>query len=322
MIAPNGNSHSNMELQQPVYMAEENSDLYRVLNNVPLASNNETTKEQQIVYYTTPANIQPVNSNQPYVCVQQLPNNQIVNQYSPTSVFIHHQPQQQQQSSLNNNVAHAYAKQPMLHFNMIQQQAVLSIYRPVANIMEMPPSSMINPTVASTPIPASAKRGRNDTSGISDSNIQVKPQYPQITQIFNTNDTSIKRHHGMNEPIVQSTDNLQQPASASCPFATTRFPFSPFSVHFSQEVRDKIAIDDLTKHASEHLNFDLRMVPYRRGRAENNECRILIFVENSESFVFLYNQENWPTSLSGSNYTIKRPSIPPQLALVIPAVSL
>ncbi|CAM2707436.1 unnamed protein product [Rotaria socialis] len=135
MVVSSGDSHRNMELQQPVYMPDENSDFFRVLNNVLLASNNETAKGQQIVYYTAPANIQPANYNQPYVCVQQLPNNQIVNQYSPTSLFGHHQPQQQQQSSLNNNVAHSYAQQPMLHSNMIQQQAFLSAYRPAVNMM-------------------------------------------------------------------------------------------------------------------------------------------------------------------------------------------
>ncbi|CAM4837362.1 unnamed protein product [Rotaria magnacalcarata] len=192
----------------------------------------------------------------------------------------------------------------MLHSNMIQLQTFVSTYRSAVNMIEMPPASMINRTVASTPVSASAKRGRNDTNGVSESNTQVRPQYPQTNRIFDRN------------------DNIQQPISALCRFATTRFPFSPFSVIFSQEVRDKVVIDDLTKHASEHLNFDFSMVAYRRGRAENNECRILIFVENSESFVFLNNQENWSTSLSGSNYTKERPSIPPELALVIPAVSL
>ena len=38
--------------------------------------------------------------------------------------------------------------------------------------------------------------------------------------------------------------------------------------------------------------------------------------------MFLYNQENWPTSLAGTEYTIKKPSILPRLALVIPSVSL
>ncbi|CAF1016848.1 unnamed protein product [Rotaria sp. Silwood1] len=106
-----------MELQPPLYMLDENSDRYKVLNNVTLASNNETTKEQQLVYFTTPVNIQPINNTQPYVCLQQLANSQIVKQYSVASLIVHHQLQQQQLSS-NNNMMSACAQQPMLHFNM------------------------------------------------------------------------------------------------------------------------------------------------------------------------------------------------------------
>ncbi|CAF4422463.1 unnamed protein product [Rotaria sp. Silwood2] len=181
---------------------------------------------------------------------------------------------------------------------------------------------MINPTVSSTPISASTKRGRNDTSGVSESNTQVRPQYQQITRIVNSNNTQIKRLRGMNQPIFQPTDNIQQPTIAACRFATTRFPFSPFSVIFAQEAREKLVIDDLTKFIRENVNFELKMIAYRRGRSENNECRILIFVENSESFLCLYNQQNWPELLAGVKYTTKRPSIPPQLALVLPYVSL
>ena len=49
---------------------------------------------------------------------------------------------------------------------------------------------------------------------------------------------------------------------------------------------------------------------------------MLIFVENSDSLVFLHDQSNWPNTLAGCQYTIRSPSIPPQLSLVIPSVSL
>ncbi|CAF4441542.1 unnamed protein product, partial [Rotaria magnacalcarata] len=62
--------------------------------------------------------------------------------------------------------------------------------------------------------------------------------------------TPIKRLRGMNQPITLVTDISQQPTAAACRFATTRFPFSPFTVIFSQDVREKSVIDDLTKHAS------------------------------------------------------------------------
>ena len=276
------------------------------------------------VYYTCPANIQPVNISQPYVYVQQLPNNQTVNQSVPVRIIMHHETQHQQLISSNNIATNIQS--PVMHSNKNHQQAVLATCHPTINITEMPTSSMTNPTFASTPISTSIKRGRNDTSGISESHTQIRPQYPQITNMqtnrSSSGNTPVKRLRGMNQPVMLTTDNSQQPTTAACRFATTRFPFSPFPVIFSQDVREKTVIDDLTKHASEILNFKLRLVAYRRGRAENNECRILIFVEDSESFMFLYYQENWPTSLAGTEYTIKKLSIPLQLALVIPSVSL
>jgi hypothetical protein len=97
--------------------------------------------------------------------------------------------------------------------------------------------------------------------------------------------------------------------------------FSVLTV-YSNEVRDKIVVDDLIKHALENYNFELKTVAYRRGHDENNVSRILIFVENSESFVFLHDRSNWPTTLAGHPFTTRSPSIPPQLALVLSSVSL
>ena len=112
------------------------------------------------------------------------------------------------------------------------------------------------------------------------------------------------------------------PASRGALYATTRYPFAPFSITFNQQVRDKMVIENLIKHASEKHKFELKTVAYRRGHAENNECRMLVFVENSESFAFLYDQNNWPTALAGHVFTTKRPAIPPQLSAVMPAVPL
>ncbi|CAF3938394.1 unnamed protein product, partial [Rotaria sp. Silwood1] len=87
----------------------------------------------------------------------------------------------------------AYAQQPMVHSNITQQQVFLSIGQPSVNVTELPESIMINPTVSSTPISASTKRGRNDTSGISESNVQVRHQYPQNNHFANSSSTPMKR---------------------------------------------------------------------------------------------------------------------------------
>jgi hypothetical protein len=273
---------------------------------------------------------------------QQLPNGQIVNQITSTNPLAQQYHQQQNVPSYS-NIPFALAQQSMIHSNVNQQNVALSSYQASSNAIAPSVSSMTNPTISSTPLSAQNKRGRNDISGTSESNVQAKPRYPQSTRVFSSNNMSYKRLRGIdqqyegiylgrnpqnlrnqvNQGEVNSGDNNQpQPSVAACRFATSRYPFSPFSVIFMQEVREKIVIDDLINHARNNVNFELKTVAYRRGRAENNECRILIFVENSESFAFLYNHDNWPTTLAGNQFTTKSPSIPPQLALVLPSVSL
>ena len=274
---------SDGSLQQ-LYIYDEKLNTYKALNIFTPTLTNQVVEGQQLVYYTAPTDIQPT------------PNTQTVTQYASTRLTDQNDQKQQRLSP--------------------------KIYQPADNTTMMPASVMINPTDSSTPIITSTKRGRNDTSGISESHIQVGDQQPQATQILHASNAPTKRLRGMNQQTTQPLKNPPEPSAAACRFATTRFPFSPFVVIYTQAVRDNIVIDDLTKHAREVFNFELKLAAYRRGRVENNEHRILIFVENSESFAFLYNQENWPKSLAGYQYTTKRPSIPPQLALVIPAVSL
>ncbi|CAF2877838.1 unnamed protein product [Rotaria sp. Silwood2] len=171
------------------------------MNNISLASNNEISQEQQIVYYNAPVNYNPLNSQQPYVYTQQLPHNYTVNQYSSAVSAAQHN--QQQPGSSFTSIPPPLMQQSMIHSNMNQQQPVLSVQQPDANVTAPRYSSMINPTVSSTPISAPNKRGRNDTSGLSDSNIQFHPQYHQPTLAFNpNNNTPNKRIRGFNQQGV------------------------------------------------------------------------------------------------------------------------
>ena len=176
---------------------------------------------------------------------------------------------------------------------MNQQQIVLSSYQPPVNVTALTSSSMTNPTGSSTPIPATAKRGRNDTSGISESNMQLRTQYVQPTHIFNSSNTPNKRLRGVNpqsneviytnqvrhnvpiqpnrnstetRELVDSNDKEQVPSTAACRFVSTRYPLAPFSVIFSQKVREKTVVDDLIKHGFDNSNFELKAVAYRRER--------------------------------------------------------
>ena len=338
-----------MEQQQPGYAPEENPRTYTMLTNVlpTTGINNEIPHEQQIVYYNPPVNYQKMNNTQSYLYPQQVPNGQIINPLS--SNYLSAQYNQQQHALSTINMANAHTQQPAMHSNMNQQQITFPSYQPSVNVIAPPlASSMINPTGSSTPILATTKRGRNDTSGYSESNVQVRPQYSQPTRVFNSSNTPNKRlrgvahrnefletnQSGQNRPMQpqQNVMETRVPAganvdeqvvsNAACRFATSRYPFAPFSVIFSQKVREKTVVEDLITHASDHWKFELKTAAYRKGSSENNEYRILIFVENSESFVFLHDQSNWPNTLADCQYTIRSPSIPPQLALVIPSVSL
>ena len=304
-----------MDQQQMDCAPDGNQRTYTLLSNVPQDLNEGFSHEQQIVYYKPPVNYQTVNNPQAYMYPQQIPNNQIVNQFPSVNMgaqLHHHQQQHFVSSSIN--TSNEIFQPSALHSNMNQQQMVSS--------------SSHQPPGQSIPIATTTERGRSDTSGISQSNVQQQPQYSQPTRIFNSGNTPNNRISGVNQQRnearerVVPNDNEQVPSVAACRFATTRFPFSPFTVIFSQEVREKIVVDDLIKHAFENSNFELKTVAYRKGRSESNEHRILIFVENTESFVFLYNHTNWPGTLADRQFTIKSPSIPPQLSLVMPYVSL
>ena len=348
MIPLSQHIHDSMEQQQPVCVPEENPRIYRMLTNEPPTANNGISHEQQIVYYNPLVNHQTTNNPQSYLYPQHVPNGQIVNQFSSNNSAAHRH--QQQYSSSWINMAAADMQQATMHFNMNQQRIPLPAYQPSVNVMAPPlPSSMINLTGSSTPISATTRRGRNDTSDVSESNVQIRPQYSQPTRVFSSSNMLNKRPRivnqqrnevlaanqaGHNIPMQRQqnvteirtsagvTNNDQVVSNAACRFATSRYPFSPFSVIFSQEVRERTVVDDLIRYAADNWNFELKAVAYRRGRSENNEYRILIFVENSDSFVFLHDQKNWPNTLADRQFTIKRPSIPPQLALVIPFVSL
>ncbi|CAF4522923.1 unnamed protein product, partial [Rotaria magnacalcarata] len=222
---------------------------------------------------------------------------------------------------LNSNVL-ACIQEPLIHTNTSRKEIFRPVEQQILNLADIPQTAMNNPTVSSTPISNSIKRGRNDVSGISESNMQLQNQHSNTNQVLNANNIPAKRLRGMNQSFNQLVDNPLEPSSEACRFAATRYPFSPFSIIFKRDVRDKLVVEDLTKHILENCSFELKLLAFRRARDDKDERKILVFVENSEYFLILYNQENWPTTLASSSYTTKKPSIPPQLSLVTPNVSL
>lgn len=315
------NSPIEVTPQQPVHWTDSNITGYKMANNISCTASDETLRQQQIIYYTVPLGPYTNEGQQTNFGMQQQSNILTANQYASAEGLSHPHYYQQQRSNGNIHIR-TDMQDPSLHANTSRYQTFIPAGQQIPNIMNLPQAGINIPAISSTPISNSAKRGRNDVSGISDSNVQVRQQFHNTYHTANANNIPFKRLRGMNQWNVQTDYDPLEPSEDACRFASTRYPFSPFSIVFTQDVRDKIVVDDLSKYIRETFNMELKLIAYRRARTVNNECRILIFVENIESFLILFDQKNWPATLASCNFTTKKPSIPPQLSLVIPSVSL
>ena len=338
---------SNVEhMQNDIFECQENGLRYSIMNGIPHRTSNEMSYEQLQAYYNATAHLVSYNYGQPIVYGQQGLNDNDGQQTLPVRPPMM---QNQQRVSLQTQHMITSTNMPPVRKHAAteylsskeKQQASPITFHPVVRIPRVP-HAMTNPTNTSTP----TKRGHGDVSSNSESHTNSHQQQ-QRTRVFNAKNTPMKRlrgnpQQGNGVPTQPAHDllgqwkqtgttvagsrnryNQQQPLSdAAHRFATSRYPFSPFSIIFQQEVRDKNVVDDLITHALKAFSFELKTVAYRRARAENNECRVLVFVENTESFAFLYDKSHWPPILAERTYTTKTPSIPPQLSLVLPSVSL
>ena len=133
------------------------------------------------------------------------------------------------------------------------------------------------------------------------------------------NGNSSGEPHGPASPSITNKQQMGVTAAA-CRFATTRYPFAPFHLTFKSIVKDKPIIDELVTGA-QAVHMELKIAAYRH-KLVNNIFSLLIFVEDIKSFCFLNKETNWPKSLAGGTFKLKKPSTPAQLCLILPNVSL
>jgi hypothetical protein len=107
-------------------------------------------------------------------------------------------------------------------------------------------------------------------------------------------------------------------------FAQSRFPFSPFIVTMQQNIRDKIIVEFLCKYVKDNHQLELELAGYRRTMAVGSagEFKTLLFVKNINTFTILLDQQVWPKEICGHKFELSCPSIPPQLAVVLPDVPM
>ncbi|CAF1307720.1 unnamed protein product, partial [Didymodactylos carnosus] len=115
----------------------------------------------------------------------------------------------------------------------------------------------------------------------------------------------------------QQNGNQNSPVSRQAEItAETRYPFSPYILHFKKDVKDKHIISELIKYVRDTLGHELEIAGYRKTtiNCQNRECDILLFVGAIMSFEVLFGQENWPPQIINEQYDLKIPSTPPQLS--------
>lgn len=114
---------------------------------------------------------------------------------------------------------------------------------------------------------------------------------------------------------------------ASTRYALTRFPLPPWSVKFMEKNIDCANLKrDMEQHFRTSSKATTNIICCRRSSAklnDPNEVLVLVFPEDTETFVQLLDSSLWPSKLMGLEYSIHQiPSIPPQLSLIAKNVDL
>ncbi|CAF1546355.1 unnamed protein product [Didymodactylos carnosus] len=155
---------------------------------------------------------------------------------------------------------------------------------------------------ADTSTPHANKRGRGDISSNSDQDLQRQMNQQFRTRVINKSaqnqaSSAYKRQRpnaqqtNANRPPPRHTnaqqrlnfglatttdnpDNMKGPSAnlpitvAACRFASTRYPFPPFTILFTQIVREIQVVEELIDYAKNTLTFDLKTVAYRLVHTE------------------------------------------------------
>jgi hypothetical protein len=80
-------------------------------------------------------------------------------------------------------------------------------------------------------------------------------------------------------PYAQPQNNMSngsnQVTMQAQRYAVTRYPFSPFVIHFKDDVRDKLAVEHLVNHSKEQLDFVLQIIGYRKSQVNCRNNRLI-----------------------------------------------
>jgi hypothetical protein len=122
-----------------------------------------------------------------------------------------------------------------------------------------------------------------------------------------------KRTANENEPSICSerTNEISQQARR---YAETRYAFPPFKVDFNQDVDENAIIGVLKDHYRSKFDADILFDGHRR----KNKRNLLLFVQNRNSFLTMFDKDKWPERIESLEYEKTLPNhLPPQFSIVI-----
>ncbi|CAF4981331.1 unnamed protein product, partial [Rotaria sp. Silwood1] len=134
-------------------------------------------------------------------------------------------------------------------------------------------------------------------------NLSVTPnKSPSNTNRFISSRTITNSNNINNQ---RGPPDQQNVTTAAARYATSRFPFPPYIIRFkSNQVTLNKFKEDVVKCVDDDMD-------------------ILLYVKDSISFASLHDETKWPLKIAGEDYMFpSRPSIPPQLSVIIKNVNV
>ncbi|CAF3775301.1 unnamed protein product [Rotaria sordida] len=215
--------------------------------------------------------------------------------YPSSTNMIHHQINHHQQS--HNNVTPMESDNEN-HFTLVKRKRKKTKIDRVHN--ETPSScSSSSSSITNT---TSSTSSTNTNSIISN----VPPP--------NSNRTQIKTGKNDETSVVSNSIEITHEARR---FHETRYAFPSFIVKFNQDVDEKGGIKFISSYYSTNYDFDLKFAGHRLKGKRN----LLLFANDRETFLILFNEFNWPSTIESLTYEKILPNhLPAQFSILLRSV--
>ncbi|CAF3261674.1 unnamed protein product [Rotaria sp. Silwood2] len=155
-------------------------------------------------------------------------------------------------------------------------------------------------------------------------NLSVTPNKSPSNTIRFISSRTITNSNNINNQ--RGPPDHQNVTTASARYATLRFPFPPYIIRFkSNQVTLNKFKEEVVNHFKYKHQIDIEILNCRSSKVKcvDDDMDILLYVKDSISFASLHDETKWPLKIAGEDYMFpSRPSIPPQLSVIIKNVNV